>query len=88
MSQKGGLVATGRLVNEQYHVHMIMRGFDQCPDNYHITATRLSDNAELIFVSDWKWLLRWQTRRRALDRAFKRYDKRKRKLSTTEERTI
>lgn len=85
MSQKGGLMAVGKQVDERYHVHIVMQGFSMTSDDYHATVTRLSDDAQLVFVNKWKWVLKWRIRRRALDREFKRYDKRKRKLSETED---
>lgn len=86
---KGGLMSTGRHVKEGYHVHIIMRNFHgQISDDYHATVTRLSDGVGLIFMNRWKWILNWMIRPKAIDRAFKRYDKRQKKLAQIEDRVI
>ena len=83
---RGGLIGTGRYVEGKYHVKLIVRdGMGQTSDDYHATVTRLSDDAQLVYISDWKWILKLRTRRRALDRAFKRMEKREKKLAETEE---
>ncbi len=88
MKHKGGLVAVSRQVDGKYYVQIVMRGLEQTSDDYHATVTRLSDDIQLVFISNWKWLLGWKIRSSALDRAFKSYDKRKRKLDVVEERVI
>jgi hypothetical protein len=73
---------------DPYHVRIIQRdGGGQTSDDYHATVTRISDGTRLIFIAEWRWVLLWQVRRGALDRAFRRHDKRKRKLDKTEEFT-
>jgi hypothetical protein len=68
--------------NKKYHVKIILRdGGGQTRDDYHATVTRLKDGVELVWMSDWLWLLKLKIRRGALDRAFKGFDRRKMKLS-------
>lgn len=70
---------------EAYSVKIIQRdGMGQTSDDYHATVTRSSDGMQLIFMSAWRWLLKWKTRRSALDRAFRYQDKRDRKLAETD----
>jgi hypothetical protein len=88
MKQKGGLVSTAKHIDAVYHVRVVMRDNIMSSDDYHATVTRLSDDTQLVFISDWLWLLNWRTRRKALDRAFNRYDRHKRKLAAIEERVI
>lgn len=68
----------------KYYREIIRRDLQQSRDDFHATVTRLSDQTQLIFISGYKWLLKLKTRRKALDRAFKDYDKRKKKLSKVE----
>lgn len=56
----------------------------QIKDDYHATVSRYSDKNQLVFISDWRWLLKWKIRRKALDRAYKRFDKRQRKMAEVE----
>jgi hypothetical protein len=66
----------------KYYREIIQRdGMGQTKDDYHATVTRLIDESQLVFLSDYKWLLKWKTRRKALDRAFDRFDKRELKLA-------
>ncbi len=89
MKKKGGLIAVSKHINNRYHVHIIMRGFHgQTSDDYHATVTRLSDDIQLIFISDWKWVLGWKIRPWALNRAFKYYDKHQKKLAKVEDWVI
>lgn len=89
MTEKGGLVSTSRQIDGRYHTHIVMRNFHgQTPDDYHATVTRLNDDVQLVFFNRWKWWLKWRIRRRAIDRAFKRYDKRQAKLTVTEDRVF
>lgn len=55
-----------------YNVRIIKRPSMMGRDDYHATVTRNSDGKQLIFISDYLRLLRWKTRRPALDRAFAR----------------
>lgn len=64
----------------KYYREIVRRSFSQSRDDYHATVTRLSDKTELWFISPFKWMLKLKTRRRALDRAFKGYDKYQAKL--------
>lgn len=71
---------------KKYHINIVRRDFmGQTRDDYHATVTRLSDGLELVWISDWRWLLNWKTRRAALDRAFKSYEKHQAKLSEVKE---
>jgi hypothetical protein len=66
---------------EKYSIEIVMRdGMGQTSDDYHATVTRLSDKTQLIFISEWRWLLKWKVRRKALDRAFARYEKHQMRL--------
>lgn len=72
--------------SKKYHVKIVVRDHQgQIKDDYHATVTRRSDWVELIFISNWKWALKWRIRRKALDREFKYYDKRQKKLAKVEE---
>jgi hypothetical protein len=64
----------------EYDVKIIRRPGQQVADDYHATVTRYPDCTQLIWTSGWLWVLKWKTRRRALDRYFKRHDKRQKKL--------
>jgi hypothetical protein len=72
---------------KKYKVRVIRRKFQQSRDDYHATVTRISDGVELMWTSSFLWLLKWRTRRRALDRWFARYDKREEKLAEVREFT-
>jgi hypothetical protein len=68
-----------------YKVVIIKRdGAGQSHDDYHATVTRSTDGEQLVYISDWKWLLKLKTRRWRLNRDFKYYDKRKKKLEKKE----
>jgi hypothetical protein len=88
MKSEGGLVAVSRKIKDYYQIRIVMRGFHQSSDDYHATVTRLSDDAQLIFIAKWKWQLDLQTKRPMLDLAFKQYDKRERKLFLTQDRIV
>ena len=68
---------------ETYLVEIVKRdGMGQTSDDYHATVTRLPDfDNQLVYISRWRWILEWRTRRRALQRAFKDYDRHQRSLS-------
>lgn len=68
-------------MNHTYEVRIVRRDLQQSPDDFHATVSRIADDEQLIFISSMLWLLKWKTRKRALDRAFKRHDKRQRKLA-------
>lgn len=71
---------------KKYHVKIVKRdGGGQTSDDYHATVTRLKDGSALVWMADWKWVLKLKIRRAALDRAFKSFDKRNMKLSEVEE---
>lgn len=71
-------------MTNRYQINLIRREFQgQAKDDYHAVVTRL-DGKQLIFIADWKWLVKWRTRRKALDRAFRRSDKHDAKLSEVE----
>lgn len=75
-------------MNEEvkYDVRITMRdGNGQTSDDYHASVKRLSDGVELTWISEWLWLLNWKVRRKALKRAFARYDKRQSKLADVRE---
>jgi hypothetical protein len=76
MKKEGGLVAVSKKIDECYHVRIIMRGFRIKSNEYQATATRFKDDAQLVFISQSRWLLEWKIKRWALDRAFKQYDQR------------
>lgn len=72
----------------KYHVRIIRRdGMGQTRDDFHATVTRLSDDVQLVFISDWRTWLEWRTRRSALDRAFRSYDKHEAKILEVREVT-
>lgn len=74
------------MVNDSYVIEIVRRDFQgQTSDDFHATVTRRSDDTKLIFINNWRWVLKMRVRRRALDRAFKSYDKRQRKLAETEQ---
>lgn len=82
-------MATARHIEDLYHIDIVMRDFNErIPDDYHAIVTRLSDETQFVFISKWKWLINWKTRRKAIDRAFKYHDKRQRKLAEKESRVI
>lgn len=69
----------------KYRIKIVLRDFQgQTKNDYHATVIRLSDGVELIWISDWRWLLKWKVRRKALDRAFKSFDKHQVKLTEVE----
>lgn len=71
---------------EKYFVRIVVRDFQgQIADDYHATVTRKADGVELIWISRWRWFLKWQLKPKKIDRAFKRYDKHQDKLARTEE---
>lgn len=72
---------------EKYRIKIIRRDLQQAGDDYHATVTRVSDGERLVFISPWKWWLKFRTRRWLLDREFKYYDKRAKKLAQVEELT-
>lgn len=66
----------------EYQITIVRREFLMVVGtDYHATVTRNYDGAQLIFIAKWLWLLRWSTRRIALDRAFARYDDHQAKLT-------
>lgn len=67
--------------NSAYFVEIVPRRFVMSPDDYHATITRLADGEQLIITSWYLWYLRWRTRKGALKRAFRRHDRRERKLA-------
>lgn len=68
-----------------YDIQIVRREFQGITkDDFHAAVTRRSDQAQLIFISDWCWFLKWRTRRKALERAFKTFDKRQAKLIEVE----
>lgn len=72
----------------KYNVRIIRRdGMGQTSDDFHATVTRLSDEVQLVFISSFRTWLEWKTRRSALDRAFKNYDKHQEKLAEVKEVT-
>lgn len=67
---------------EFYVVKIIARdGLGQTRDDWHATVTRGSDKKQLVFISDYKWLLKWKTRLKALERAYQYADKHDRKMA-------
>lgn len=73
-------------INGDYHIRIVMRdGQSQTNDDYHATVSRRSDGVELIWISQYLWVLNLRLRTRAINRAFKRYDKRQKKLDEVRE---
>lgn len=68
-------------MNHTYAIDIVRRPHQELADDFHATVTRIADDEQLIFISARLWLLKWKTRKPALDRAFRRYDKRQRKLA-------
>ncbi len=89
MKIEGGLVETVRSNAGNYHIRITRQDYHgQANDEYKASVTRISDDVELRFFSEWKWLLEWKIKPWALDRAFKYYDKRQKKLAKVEKRVI
>lgn len=72
------------MTESKYLIKRTKRCFDQTSDDYHATVTRLSDGKQLIFISNFKRLLTWRLRPKALDRAYRRVDKYERKVKKEE----
>lgn len=71
-----------------YSIKIVMRdGMGQVNDDWHATITRLSDGKQLVSIAAWLWLLKWRTRRAALDRSFARVDRHDAKLAKIRERS-
>lgn len=70
---------------KKYRIKIVKRNFQQSADDYHATVSRISDQTQLVWMSSWRWLLKWKIRRSALDRAFQHYDKSKAQHSEVEE---
>ncbi len=68
-----------------YSVKIVPRSFAMCPDDWHATVVRKSDGKELVFISDYLRVLCWKTRRRALDRTFRRHDRWEAKMAAVRE---
>ncbi len=89
MKKEGGLIETVRSNAGGYYIRITRQDYrGQASDEYKATVTRISDDVQMSFFSDWKWWLGWKIRPWALDRAFKQYDKRQKKLAKVEERVI
>jgi len=90
MNYRGGLVSVVRRMQGRYYIRITMRDFHgQTADDYHATVTRISDDVQLVFISEWKWLLDWKLQRSTLDRAFKQYDKmQQKKVRAIENRVV
>lgn len=72
---------------DMFEVRIVMRdGQGQTKDDYHATVTRERDGTQLIFISDYRWLLKWKLRKPALRRAFRRCDRDFEKQRDAEER--
>lgn len=69
----------------KYNVRIVRRNFEQSADDYHATVTRLSDGVEMIWTNKYRWMLKWHTRRKKLDRWFAKRDKRQEKLADVQE---
>ena len=69
-------------MKDKYEAIMIRRdGMGQTKDDFHATVTRISDGKQLVIIRDWRWRMHMALRRKPLDRAFKRMDRRDRKLA-------
>lgn len=72
-------------LESSYEVTVIRRnGMGQVADDWHATITRNTDGKQAVCMARWRWLLRWRTRRGALDRDFRRLDRRAIKLAGVE----
>lgn len=73
-------------INGDYHIRIVVRdGQGRTNDDYHATVARRSDGVELIWISDYLWVLNFRLRTRAIQRAFRQYDKRQKKLAQVRE---
>lgn len=61
----------------RYNVDVVPREGQMVPDDWHATVHRVSDGERLIFISRYRWILHLRLTRWALDRAFRRHDRRK-----------
>lgn len=69
-----------------YFIRITKRdGLGQVNDDFHAKVTRIADGAELIYIGRFRKVLEWRTRRAALDRAYKYYDKRQKKMAEVKE---
>lgn len=72
-----------------YEIKIVMRdGLGQTRDDWHATITRIRDGKQLVSIAEWLWLLKWRTRRAAVDRAFARADHRDATLGEIRERLV
>lgn len=70
---------------EMYNIKIITRDNQGIvKDDYHATVTRHSDGKQLIYIAPWRWMLKIQTRHKAIVRDFKYADKREKKLAEVE----
>lgn len=68
-------------LEHSYEVTVVPRdGMGQVADDWHATITR----SQAVCIARWRWLLRWRTRRAALDRDFRRLDRHAVKLGAGE----
>lgn len=58
-----------------YDVVITRREGVMVADDYIATVTRRHDGKQKTIISGWRWFLRWQLRRKALDRAYKRTER-------------
>lgn len=69
-----------------YDVKVIRRDGDgQVNDDWHATITRKSDGKQTILTASWRWLVLRRTRRAALDRMWRRIDRRERAMAEVRE---
>lgn len=73
-------------MSDKYEAVVIRRdGGGQTNDDWHATVTRQSDGIELIWISRWRWVLNLQLNPKRVDKAFRRYDERRKVLDKREE---
>lgn len=69
-------------MDERYDVKIIVRdGMGQTSFLPSLSRVIVACQSSLVQISRWRWWLRWQTRRVALDRAFRSADRCERKLA-------
>lgn len=71
-----------------YDVRIVRRDFQgQTDDDWHATITRM-DGKQAIRISNYRWLIKRATRRKALDRLFARIDRHDAKMAEVKEFTV
>jgi hypothetical protein len=68
-----------------YDVKIVRRGHGQVGDDWHATITRKSDGKQAIQIASFRWLILRRTRRAALDRLWRRIDRREQAIAEVRE---